>query len=192
MTAERTTRPEGGLERVGQWLAPVAIVVIPVLGLWTIGNMRGIHALFGFAVAAPAILIATLWYPRLAMVLAAAILIPAVLWGVSWLADSAPSNPWTLCYATSPPQPAPPGAGSVEVRGEELTCISGGDLRIRAEELLPRTQSMVGAGIFGMVLAGLIMIFRRPRAALYGVGGAPIGLLLVLFVAAINSPDCGR
>ena len=51
---------------------------------------------------------------------------------------------------------------------------------------------MVRAGIFAMVLAGLIMVLRRPRAALSGLGGVPIGLILLIYVAAINSSNCGR
>lgn len=189
MTADISSLGDPEYETIGKWLAPIAIALIVLLGFLTTLNVRGLQGMSGFAVAGAAILIAALWYPRLAMILVGAILLPAGLWGAQLLADSEPVDPWTNCYATSPPQTPPPGAGFVEVDGRELTCIGGEYLRVRSEVSMQRRLAILRAGMFGIALAGLMIIWWRPRTALLILAGAPVGLFHWLLVVLVNNPD---
>ena len=132
----------------------------------------------GFVIASPAILIAALWYPRLAMVLAGAILAPtAVLLLVLAVGDSTPELT-QLCtgfpWSDIPAQQVRPG---------DVACFGGGF----PETQPPRTVMVFGAASSGLAL--LFMALKWPdEAAGSGVAAATalgvVGLLyLVRYLA---------
>lgn len=167
----------------------MAVAVILVMAAASLASTDGAERLLAFPIAAPAILIAALWYPRLAMALAGAVLVPAALLALVVLVEPQRVEYRTaICYATSPPRSPPPGASLVEVGGAELTCLTSASANAHAREVDGRALNVIRATVFGVVLAWLLMMFRWPERIGYTLAAAPAGIVFVGVLLFATTP----
>ena len=184
--------PVDALEASPRWLAPAAgaaIAAILMMAVASLVIMEGIERLLALAIAAPAIVIAALWYPRLAMALGGAVLAPAALLAILVLAGPQQVEYSTaICYGTSPARAPPPSASIVRVDGAELTCLTSASANAHAREVDGRALNLIRAAVFGVALAWLLMMFRWPGRIRYSLAAAPAGVLLVSALLIMTTP----
>ena len=167
----RPTLPER-VEAAGRRASLVAIAMIVALGAWALLRLlwlvdeipfppRRAEDLLGFVIAAPALLIAALWYPRLAVTLAGAILAPAVVIAAAHAVMDFGPELTQFCGASFwravPVDPVPAG---------EIGCYA-------PRPTPPRLVMLMGAASSTLALA--FVLIRWPRAWRYGAGAAPGG-----------------
>ena len=181
--------PAGPLEASRRWLAPAAVAVILVMAVASLASTAGAERLLAFPIAAPAILIAALWYPRLAMALAGAVLAPAALLALVVLVEPPRVEYRTaICYATSPPRARPPSASLVQVGDAELACLTSASANAHAREVDGRALNVIRAAVFGAVLAWLLMMCRWPGRIRYTLAAAPAGIVVVSVLLVATTP----
>ena len=170
------------VKAAGRRASVVAIAMIVVLGVWASLRLlwivdeipfppRRADEMLGLVIAAPAVLIAVLWYPRLSVTLAAAILAPTAVMAVAHAAIDFGQELTRLCEAyfwrEVPVDPVPPG---------ELGCYAPGPTPGRHVMLMAAASS---------TLAFAFVLLRWPRCWRYGAGAAlaALAVLALLYVA---------
>lgn len=171
---------------VGQRVAIGVIIALLAMGMLAFGRLLWIvddlpfffprtQEVFGFVIAAPAILIAALWFPRLAVVLAGAILGPtAVLMLVLSFGNFTPE---LTQHCLGFPRPDIPVD---QVRPSDLACFGGG-----FAEPKPLGRAM----LYGSASSGLALVFvllRWPDHAAKGALAAAAALGVVVFAYVVR------
>ena len=169
---------------VGQRVAIGAIIALVAMGavafvrlLWISDDLPFLfprtQGVFGLVVAAPSILIAALWFPRLAVILAGAILGPIAMLMLALAFGDFTPGLTHLCtgfpWSDIPADQVGPG---------DIACFGGG---------FPEPEPSRTAMLYGALSSGLALGFvllRWPHEAAYGAvaGAVALGVVVLAYV----------